>query len=57
MNIYIITESENYVIKAGFLQRNFSIITVVIIIIIIIIVIILNELPSYLILYKKKYLR
>jgi hypothetical protein len=49
------TESENYTIKAGFLQRNFSIITVVIIIIII--VIILNELASYLILYKKKYLR
>jgi hypothetical protein len=38
------TESENYVIKAGFLPRNFIIITAVIIIIIIIIVVILNGL-------------
>ena len=62
MNIYIMTESENYVIKAGFLLRNFSIITFVIIIIIIfiiiiiIIIIILNGLASYLTLYEKKYL-
>jgi len=54
MNIYIMTESENYVIKAGFLLRNFRIITVIIIIIII--VIILNGLASYFILYEKKYL-
>jgi hypothetical protein len=57
------TESQNYVIKAGFLLRNFSIITVVVIIIIIIIIIviiiiiiILNGLASYVTLYEKKYL-
>jgi len=52
------TESENYVIKAGFLLRNFSIITfvIIIIIIVIIIIIILNGLASYLTLYEKKYL-
>jgi hypothetical protein len=53
------TESENYVIKAGFLLRNFSIITfviIIIIIVIIIIIIILNGLASYLTLYEKKYL-
>jgi hypothetical protein len=51
------TESENYVIKAGFLLRNFNIITfVIIIIIIIVIIIILNGLASYLTLYEKKYL-
>jgi len=57
MNIYIMTESENYVIKAGFLLRNFSIITfvIIIIIIVIIIIIILNGLASYLTLYEKKY--
>ena len=52
MNIYIMTESENYVIRAGFLLRNFNIITVIIVIIII--VVILNGLASYLILYEKK---
>ena len=46
MNIYITTESENYVIKTGFLLRKFSIITVVIIIIIIVIII-LKGLASY----------
>jgi hypothetical protein len=56
MDIYIMTESENYVIKTGFLLRKFSIFTVVIIIIIIVIII-LNGLASYLTLHEKKYLR
>jgi hypothetical protein len=47
MNFYIMTGSENYVIKAGFLLFNLSIIIIIIIIIIVIIIIIILKGFSY----------